>query len=44
MVMRYQTDPADIIVGIGPHIERENYEIQDDVVELFMVDLLTMKK
>ncbi|NLJ71206.1 MAG: polyphenol oxidase family protein [Clostridiaceae bacterium] len=35
MVMRYQTDPADIIVGIGPHIERENYEIQDDVIELF---------
>lgn len=35
MVMRYQTDPADLIVGIGPHIERENYEIQDDVVELF---------
>ncbi|HHU53141.1 MAG TPA: polyphenol oxidase family protein [Clostridiaceae bacterium] len=35
LVMRYQTDPADIIVGIGPHIERENYEIQDDVVELF---------
>lgn len=35
MVMRYETNPADIVVGIGPHIARDDYEIQDDVIELF---------
>lgn len=35
MGRQYDTDPKDLIVGIGPHIARQDYEIQDDVVELF---------
>ena len=33
--LAYQVDPANLIVGIGPHIARESYEIQYDVADLF---------
>lgn len=31
----YEVDPADVLVGIGPHISTESYEIKDDVADLF---------
>lgn len=33
--LAYQVDPANLIVGIGPHIRRESYEVQYDVADLF---------
>ncbi len=35
MKMAYDTDPADLIIGIGPHIARSCYEVQHDVSDLF---------
>ncbi|NLZ71884.1 MAG: peptidoglycan editing factor PgeF [Clostridiaceae bacterium] len=35
MKMAYDVDPADLIVGVGPHIAAESYEIKDDVGDLF---------
>ncbi len=35
MKLAYQTNPEDLIVGIGPHIACDDYEIQNDVGDLF---------
>ncbi|HZJ68639.1 MAG TPA: peptidoglycan editing factor PgeF [Candidatus Eisenbacteria bacterium] len=35
MKLAYDIDPKNLIIGIGPHIAREDYEIQDNVAELY---------
>lgn len=35
LVSEYATDPKDLIVGIGPCICKEHYQIQDDLLEEF---------
>lgn len=35
MKMAYETDPADLLIGVGPHIHHACYEVQHDVSDLF---------
>lgn len=35
MIKVYGTDPKDILAFIGPHIQKNDFEVRDDVVDLF---------